>query len=307
MRSGRLCLKVGTDPVLYWWWVCVAAGAKAVQRGGGAGRVEARAGSDSWPGLRNPLTSMRTRTVGAVCRMKRPRFLMAEGPSSTVNAMACPRAWPRVADSCEAAPWGGGGGGGGGWGGWGGGRIPSTAVRPQPRRPREIKSRPHRTAGRVISGCFRAPVPAPNVSLSSFHFALCMSDDRKNYPRPEHPRYRRRSVQAQRDALLGVQAFPACVEHHRLRPSHHLVGNPLRRGCAGRQCHKDRFGIGLHQSLVDLIRLEQVVAAIAVLVRPRHPGVGDDESAPLTASSGSSADVDDAPDFSPNRVAISRA
>ncbi len=76
-------------------------------------------------------------------------------------------------------------------------------------------------------------------------------------------------------ALLGVQPVFRLVEHHRLRPVHHLVGDLL--AAMGRQAmHEQRVGLGLrHQAGIDLVALEHVVARLGVAVAHRHPGVGD--------------------------------
>ena len=77
-------------------------------------------------------------------------------------------------------------------------------------------------------------------------------------------------------ALLGVQPVFRLVEHHRLRPVHHLVGDFL--AAMRRQAmHEQRVGLGLgHQPGIDLIALEHVVPRLGVAVAHRHPGVGDD-------------------------------
>src|SRR5215467_3089551 len=72
------------------------------------------------------------------------------------------------------------------------------------------------------------------------------------------------SVQAPgQNAFLGVQAVLGLVEHNRMRPIDHLVRDFL--AAMRRQAmHENRARIGqCHQTGVDLIALEQVVAALA--------------------------------------------
>src|SRR5579862_8458989 len=85
------------------------------------------------------------------------------------------------------------------------------------------------------------------------------------------------SVQAPRqNPLLRVQPVLGLVEHHRLRPVDHLVGDLL--AAMGRQAvHEDGVGLGArHQPRIDLIALEQVMAPRAVAVAHGDPGIGDD-------------------------------
>src|SRR5581483_9174161 len=68
------------------------------------------------------------------------------------------------------------------------------------------------------------------------------------------------------DSLLRVQPVLGLVEHHRLRAVHHRVGDLL--AAVRRQAmHEDRVRLGArHERRIDLIGLEQVMAARAVSV-----------------------------------------
>src|SRR6202008_4164060 len=61
------------------------------------------------------------------------------------------------------------------------------------------------------------------------------------------------------NALLRVQAIFGLIEHHRLRPVDHLVGDLLA-AMGGQAMHEDRVGLGLsREPRIDLIALEPVV------------------------------------------------
>src|SRR6266699_523835 len=82
------------------------------------------------------------------------------------------------------------------------------------------------------------------------------------------------------DALLGVKSVFRLVEHHGLRPVDHLVGDLM---AAMRREAMHEHGVGFRsrqQPPVDLIRLEQIVPALAILVPHGHPGVGHDAIGP---------------------------
>ena len=72
-----------------------------------------------------------------------------------------------------------------------------------------------------------------------------------------------------------MQAVLGLVEHDRLRPVDHLVGDLV--AAMGRQAvHEHRTRIrSRHQPGVDLIALEQVVAALVVLIPHRDPRIRD--------------------------------
>ena len=73
-----------------------------------------------------------------------------------------------------------------------------------------------------------------------------------------------------------MQAVFGLIENHRMRTIHDLVGDFL--AAMRRQAvHKNGVGLGArHQPAVDLITLEQIVAASAVAVAHGYPSVGDD-------------------------------
>ncbi len=86
----------------------------------------------------------------------------------------------------------------------------------------------------------------------------------------------RHRVEAPRqNAFLRVQAIFGLVEHHRLRAVDHLVGDFVA-AMRGQAMHEQRVGFRQrHQLGVDLIRFQQIVTVLAVLVAHREPGVGD--------------------------------
>ena len=66
------------------------------------------------------------------------------------------------------------------------------------------------------------------------------------------------------NALLCVQAVFRLVEHDRLRPVDHLVGD-LVAAVGGQAMHEHRIRLRpRHQGGIDLVALEQIVAALAV-------------------------------------------
>ena len=78
------------------------------------------------------------------------------------------------------------------------------------------------------------------------------------------------------DALLRVQPVLGLVEDHGLRSVHDLVRDLLA-AMGGQAMHEDRVLVGhAHQRAVDLIGLQQVVAAALVLVAHGDPAIGDD-------------------------------
>ena len=73
-----------------------------------------------------------------------------------------------------------------------------------------------------------------------------------------------------------MQPVLGLVEHDRMRAVHDLVGDFFT-AVGGQAMHEKRIGLSQrHQPVVDLITFEQVVAAGAVAVSHRDPGVGDD-------------------------------
>ncbi len=77
-------------------------------------------------------------------------------------------------------------------------------------------------------------------------------------------------------ALLSVKPVFRLVEHNRLRPVHDLVGHLFTAMCR-KAMHE--YGVWLrlfHQVFVHLKGNKDIVAARAVLLVHRNPGIGDD-------------------------------
>src|SRR5438067_2875952 len=76
--------------------------------------------------------------------------------------------------------------------------------------------------------------------------------------------------------FLRMQPVFSLVENHRMRPVHHLVSHFV--AAMRRQAmHKNGVGLGArYQPFVDLIALEQVMAARAIALAHGNPGVGND-------------------------------
>ena len=74
-----------------------------------------------------------------------------------------------------------------------------------------------------------------------------------------------------------MQAILGLIEHGRLRAIHHRVGDLL--AAVRRQAvHEERVLVcAVHQRTVDLVGLEDVMAARLVLLVHGYPGIGDDQ------------------------------
>jgi hypothetical protein len=96
--------------------------------------------------------------------------------------------------------------------------------------------------------------------------------------------------------LLRVQPVLGLVEHHRMRAVDHFVGD-LFAAMRRQAMHEDGVRLGArHQPRIDLIALEQVMAARAVAIAHGDPGVGDDAVGALDGLFRVGADVIAAPD-----------
>src|ERR1700691_5284032 len=148
----------------------------------------------------------------------------------------------------------------------------STAAPSRTMRPR--KSRALTANGRIVSSTASAAGGRTGMPIWGSFIA---TEYRRGRPIWEPFRRLRRAISRETPgqyALLRMQPVLRFVEHHRLRAVDHLVGN-LFAAMRGQAMHKDGARLGArHQSGIDLIALEQIVAAGAVSIAHGDPGIG---------------------------------